>query len=397
MRVLYIADEVIEGGSTKCLFELVTQLKKRYGVFPVVLLCGKCKLQDQLTEAGIACIIHPYGSFMHTEPASRWKKPIKYIKELCQYKILTKAAIRHIEKKLDLSDVDLIHANINRVDIGGCLAIRNGIPHIQHIREFGDLHMPCWSYVDNPGAYISSYSDATITVSDAVKEYWVKRKGLDRESSYRIYDGIDQSSFHADHKQRFAEMRIVMTGTLLESKGQMTLVRALASLDDEIKQHVTVDIIGDGSSEYKSELCHEINALGLCDRVNLLGHIENIADILPRYDIGIVGSRAEGFGRVTVEYMASGLAVIATGSGANREILCDNEGDFGFFYDFGDHEALASQIQFLYSEPYVLASASRRGIDRSKSFTCEANADYVYLLYKKVIASHGSKLGPLSN
>lgn len=367
---------------------MVTNLKKRHCVVPVVVFNRRNQLLKRLSDEGVKCIVVPYGSFMHSSPSIWWKRPIKYIIGYIKYRLTARQSLKGIESKLNLPEIDLIHTNINRVDIGGKLARRYGIPHIQHIREFGDLDFSCWSYINMPGAYISSYSDATIAVSDSVMKYWIEHKGLSRDKCLRIYDGIDQSSFCVRHERSSVGLHIVMTGTLLEGKGQMALIRALACLDDKIKPYITADIVGGGSSKYKSKLERAISASSLQSNVRLLGHIDNIAEILPQYDVGIVGSRAEGFGRVTIEYMASGLAVIATSSGANRELLRDDSGDFGFYFEFGDYEALASQIQILYSNPRALTEAARRGVIRSKAFTCEANADSVYQLYRKVISGN---------
>ena len=56
------------------------------------------------------------------------------------------------------------------------------------------------------------------------------------------------------------------------------------------------------------------------------GYVNNVPSILNQYELGVLCSRSEAFGRVTVEYMMSGLCTIAPASGANLELIPDECG-----------------------------------------------------------------------
>ena len=77
--------------------------------------------------------------------------------------------------------------------------------------------------------------------------------------------------------------------------------------------------------------------------VYLKGYSNNIN--IQNYDIGIICSKSEGFGRVTVEYMMNELPVIGTNTGATPEIILD--GETGFLFELDDYEMLASKIKIL--------------------------------------------------
>lgn len=83
----------------------------------------------------------------------------------------------------------------------------------------------------------------------------------------------------------------------------------------------------------------------LTERITFKGFSTELTKELSHYDIGVVCSQAEGFGRVTVEYMLSGLAVIASNTGANPEIIVD--GNNGLLYIHGDIESLAHKLLYL--------------------------------------------------
>ena len=74
-------------------------------------------------------------------------------------------------------------------------------------------------------------------------------------------------------------------------------------------------------------------------------------ELLNEYDAGVICSKSEGFGRVTVEYMFSSLYIIASDTGANLEIL-DN-GNCGRLYKKGNIESLKNELEIFVSSNNV--------------------------------------------
>lgn len=68
-----------------------------------------------------------------------------------------------------------------------------------------------------------------------------------------------------------------------------------------------IDFYGNGSKRYIKFLKHKLDEYQLDKIVTLNNYDTNIYKKLNIYDIGCTCSKAEGFGRVTVEYMLSGL------------------------------------------------------------------------------------------
>ena len=67
------------------------------------------------------------------------------------------------------------------------------------------------------------------------------------------------------------------------------------------------------------------------------------------FDIGVLCSLSEGFSNAILEYMASGLPVVATAVGGNGEQVQD--GVTGFLVPAGDSQALAEPISALVRDP----------------------------------------------
>lgn len=101
--------------------------------------------------------------------------------------------------------------------------------------------------------------------------------------------------------------------------------------------------------------------------------------------IAVTASRCEAFGRVTVEYMMAGLAVIVSNTGANPEIIKD--GETGLVYQYGKPEDLRDKIQWYmdHREDGLRTIALNGQIDACKRFTSDINAVNVYNLYKRIL------------
>lgn len=169
----------------------------------------------------------------------------------------------------------------------------------------------------------------------------------------------------------------------------MTAIRAFARLSAELRGRATLDLYGDGSKAYIGKVASYINQAGLDDRVFLRGRCDDMPEMLSHYDVGITGSRAEGFGRVTIEYLAAGLKVLATSSGANPEILTDSQGEIGAFFEYGDVEGLSRLMGKAINNPQNLAGGGTRGINRASEFTAQRNAEGVWRVYQEALASCG--------
>jgi len=387
MRVLYVLDEQGGGGSFHSLREMIRQLSRRHGVEPVLLASRESEHVSDLRDDGVPVVLAPYGSFMQSRPSAAWKVPVKYVGCAARYWVGAGMAPRKAEEGFDLGSVDLVHSNINRVDVGATIAARHGVPHVQHIREFGDSDFACWSYRRMPGKHVSDGADAVICISNAVRDHWVRTMGLDPSKARVVYNGVDQSRFVPKAERGDGMVRFVMVGNLIEAKGQLTAVRAFAALPPELRGKAALDLYGEGSEDYMSRIRDLIDQSGLKGSVSLRGRTDDVPEVLSHYDVGIVGSRAEGFGRVTVEYLAAGLDVLATDAGANREILTDSQGEIGRFFRYGDAEELSRLMAEAIAADYNLEDYMRN-TKRAGEFTAQKNAEGVWQVYEDALALH---------
>lgn len=392
MNVLIIADGDIKYGASHSLVQLVKELKNLYGISIKVVIPANSTNKIKDMESDTLCI--HYVPFYQGIPFEKWKYPIKFIIRGAQYWYGRIRAVKEVEQRIDLSTIDLIHSNSSREDLGALIARKYNIPLVWHIREFGDGSYQCYSYRKNYIDFMNENASRFIAVSDVVKEHWAK-KGIAPEKIDRIYNGVSQQGICPKTVRHAVEggecLRMVMTGSVSITKGQIWAIEAIKRLYDEGVQ-VTLDIFGDGAHSYEKKLRRKVREYGIEHLVKFRGYQRDVGNYLPQYDIGLMCSRDEGFGRVTVEYMMAGLCVIASNIGANPELIED--GMSGLLYQYGDTDSLASAIKRCVEDSELRCRLAEQGCLRANTeFTATRNAMQVYDVYKRCISSRSQRNG----
>ena len=114
--------------------------------------------------------------------------------------------------------------------------------------------------------------------------------------------------------------------------------------------------------------------------ISFLGYRNNLRENLSSYDIGVICSKSEGFGRVTAEYMAAELCVIASDTGANTELI-ENEKN-GLIYNYNNDKELAEKIKKIYNNKKLIDIYGKNARDTIiEKLTKEINADNIKKIY----------------
>ncbi|KIN64473.1 Glycosyl transferase, group 1 family protein [Sulfitobacter noctilucicola] len=160
-----------------------------------------------------------------------------------------------------------------------------------------------------------------------------------------VHCGIEPAKFDAPAPMPQGPRRLVAIGRLVEQKGQLALIRALA----QTRENIHVTLIGDG--ELRGEIETLMRTLGVADRVTLTGWVDEarIKDELSRAHALVMPSFAEGLPMVVMEAMAAARPVIATYIAGTPELVQD--GTHGWLVPAGDVEALAGAMDACASTP----------------------------------------------
>jgi len=230
-----------------------------------------------------------------------------------------------------------------------------------------------------------------IAISENTKRDLARFYGLEANKIVTIYPSCDdrfrqpcepKELERVRAKHDLPESLLLYVGGLGVHKNVTTLVRAFARIADEIP-HGLVLVGGAHHTTSDRGLAQEVAALGLADRVWILGSVPE-EDLPPLYhlaDLFLLASLNEGFGLVLLEAMACGTPVLAARSGSVPEVV----GNAGWLVDNPlDAEEFATAIVALLADRDMLAEMSARGLERSRIFTWEQTAKRTLTLYREM-------------
>jgi glycosyltransferase involved in cell wall biosynthesis len=206
--------------------------------------------------------------------------------------------------------------------------------------------------------------DGVIAVSNAVAEDFKKLTGAASAPIQTIHNPLDlvyirQKATDPVHHDFFAKGPVILgVGALVKNKNFAMLLQAFAKLPKELNLHLI--ILGEGKE--KTHLLTLAQKLGIADRFDLPGFVDNPYAWMAKSRMVVVTSKAEGFCNVLAEAQALGVPAIATRCpGGPTEIL--EHGRYGLLVNVDDSEALAAAIlQTLENPPtpYLLQQAAHR-------------------------------------
>ena len=164
---------------------------------------------------------------------------------------------------------------------------------------------------------------------------------------------------------------IGIVGRLQCWKGMHVFAEAMARVIQSRPgcQGVIVGGPHDLEPDYAKWLQERVKALGLHEKVALVGKQNNVPEWMQAMDIFVHASDREPFGIVVLEAMCLGKPVIATKPGGPEEIIEDQKN--GMLVPFGDAQAMGDAILSYLSQPELAARIGSAARQRALSFTPE--------------------------
>lgn len=194
-----------------------------------------------------------------------------------------------------------------------------------------------------------------VAVSHDLARFLTEGLGLSDGAIDVVYNGIDlpQPPSVAERARLRAEVRAELAlasgtelalavGNLYPVKDHATLLQAAA-----LRSGLAVAIAGRGGEEQRLRAL--AGALGVADRVRLLGLRDDVARLLAAADVFVQPSRSEGLPLAVLEAMAAGLPVVASRVGGIHEAVVD--GETGLLVGPGEPDVLAAAIARVLDTP----------------------------------------------
>ncbi len=182
-----------------------------------------------------------------------------------------------------------------------------------------------------------------------------------------------------DIRAKYAPRIILSVGRLIAYKGLDYLLRAMKDVE------ATLLVIGTG--RLREQLTRMTEELGIGGKVHFLGRVEDVAPYYKAAQIFVLPSitRAEAFGLVQIEAMASGIPVVNTGLDSGvPEVPID--GMTGMTVPPKDASALARAINFLLENDDVRATyGAAASVRAGEKFTARLMAEETFRVYESVM------------
>jgi len=288
-------------------------------------------------------------------------------------------------------DPDLIHTNSSTTPFGALVAEVLNLPHVWHVREFGDLD---YGLVHDLGSSVFRWfldrADHLLAVSDVIRRHVLA--DIDTPTEV-IYNGVVSEDRLLELRETARDttadapwkeegvFTFAILGRIRESKGQAQAVRAVHRLAENDRS-ARLLIAGEGNRGATEKLHRLCRNLSIDDRVSFLGYVDEPFGVYRSADAVLMCSSQEAMGRVTVEAMAAMRPVIGRNAAGTSELV-EHEVS-GLLYD-GSVADLADSMRCLMDNRDFAHRLGEAGWEQVREkYTSETYARHVYQVFRHV-------------
>ncbi|MCL7746064.1 glycosyltransferase family 4 protein [Halalkalibacter alkaliphilus] len=239
-------------------------------------------------------------------------------------------------------------------------------------------------------SYLSNLTDELITINSEdyklANTHRFKAKNIEHVHGV----GIDYDRFKPLSDQTKKENReelgynpndflMFYAAEFNKNKNQQLLIRALATVKDELPQ-ARLLLAGEGSLRHE---CEELaRSLNVIDQVDFLGFRKDIDQLLPICDVAVASSLREGLPVNIMEAMACGLPVVASENRGHCELVLNNKN--GWVIDPKDPVAFAEKLTRLAKDRELLKTLGTNGRSIIKNkYSIKNIIDELSRIYRK--------------
>jgi glycosyltransferase involved in cell wall biosynthesis len=313
LKILYLIDFwKATGGTERHLSYLLTHLdKNRFQPYVVVFDYEPNALVDQVRALGIE-VLHM--------PVARYYTPNAFIKAL------------ELRRFIRARGIDIVQTFHYKADTYGALVARlSGVRHVvSSKRDAADYKNSFHLKLHHLAA---SLTDRYIAVSGVIADVIGRKEGVPADKFTVIHNGVDLGRYGQPSEADQAAAKVAngfapddfvigMTANFRPEKDHQLLIDAFRELHRE-EPKARLLLVGGGPQyeQYKTW----VQENGLADSIRLTGPVDDVRPFLHAVDVAcLVPKINEGFSNSILEKMATGLPVIATDVGGNKEAIAED-------------------------------------------------------------------------
>lgn len=362
--IIHIIPTLVRGGAEKQLVLLARGLPRDEFQVEVITLSADGPLRAELEAAAIPV----------TAIGKRWK--------------IDPSAFARLTRELRRRQPALVHTWLFAANsYGRAAASRAGVPHIVAAERCVD-RWKAWHElaIDR---YLAKRSDRIVTNSTGVREFYAGH-GVPAEKLVVIPNGVPPAAQSSvSRADLLAELGLPADARLIGAVGRLwpqKRVKDLIWAADVLKiirQDAHLLIVGDGPL---ADRLHRFRRQSrIEDQVHFLGERNDVARLMPHFDVLWLGSAYEGQPNSVMEAMSAGVPVVATDIPGTRDLVVD--GETGYLVPIGNGPAFARQTERILTDPALarrLGDAARERMHRE--FSVERMVERHAALYRELLA-----------
>lgn len=382
MKVCFFAhySTTNQDGATLSMYNIIEEMLKR-NIEIVVVTANTKNLEKYITNKKIKFICLPYYGMRVDLAKKNYLTNIKfYIKSL-----YNKYIKRKIEKELKNEKIDVIHINGLDNPIGAEIANKLKIPYVWHIRQFLETDLNKKVFREKYLYKLVNKSSSIIAISKDVKN---KFEPIFKKEMDLVYNGVPTEKYLIKNPKRFQDkvIKLFLAGRISSQKGQMEAIKAIELLKQKGINNLTLTLVGTAETkEYLQKVENYINSHNLNNIITILEHHNDLLELRKVHDIGLICSKREAFGRVTVENMLANMLVIGANSGGTAEIINNKEN--GLLYEAGNYQSLADCIEYSINNKEEMKKIIKNGYnDAINKYSISRVVDQIIEIYNKIIS-----------
>lgn len=275
------------------------------------------------------------------------------------------------------------------------LARRRGVPHVQSFHSIAADESTPLSSGERPEsagrmageAWLARESDAVVTISEAEAETVVDRLGGSPDRIAIVPPGVDGTLFHPATETVTGRGYAVVAGRLQPLKGLDLAIEAISAVPESVRPELVV--AGDASADfdgYVDELRTIAARHGIERGVRFVGpqSRSSLATLLRGARVVLIPSHSETFGLVALEGAASGVPVVAAGSGGLREAVV--HGETGMVVESREPAVWAQAIASILSNPDLARGLSLAARERAEHLDWLRSGEGLLAAYGALLA-----------
>lgn len=283
--------------------------------------------------------------------------------------------------------------------------VNGGIPFPKGFQETAKKEKVFWNFLKPFGrylipGYIETYkkADRILSGSSYTLDMLKQLFAIEDERIQLFFENGIPSNFLQDStnkKKASDKVRLLFVGRLVPYKGADLVIESLGAIDPNLRNKLSLTIVGDGSE--RQELENRVHQLNLQDVVTFTGWVkqQKTRSYYSQSDIFCFPSVREFGGAVVMEAMACGLPCIVVDNGGIAEYVTKGTG-FKIEPISRDYviQKMTEKIRNLVENDELRLQMSKKAVERAKEFEWSEKAKRMVDIYAELVNQQEFQISP---